>query len=139
MREVSARHHSYRKFTYQRKQLKVWLKRILIGLVAVLIVALVGIAIFLLTFDPNAYKSRLEQLVYERYHRTLSIEGDIELSLFPRIGLAVQDVSLSDRDSPATFASIDTARGAGSTGGGNKVFRSRLSVVRSKATCGLAS
>lgn len=90
--------------------MKVWLKRILIGLVAVLIVALVGIAIFLLTFDPNAYKSRLEQLVYERYHRTLSIEGDIELSLFPRIGLAVQDVSLSDRDSPATFASFDTAR-----------------------------
>lgn len=80
------------------------------GLVVLLIVALVGGAIFLLTFDPNAYKNRLEQLVYERYHRTLSIDGDIELSLFPRIGLAVQDVSLSDRESDATFASIDSAR-----------------------------
>lgn len=90
--------------------MKVWLKRILIGLVAVLIVALVGVAIFLLTFDPNAYKSRLEQIVYERYHRTLSIDGDIELSLFPRIGLAVQNVSLSDRDSETTFASFDSAR-----------------------------
>lgn len=76
----------------------------------VFIVALVGIAIFLLTFDPNAYKSRLEQIVYERYHRTLSIDGDIELSLFPRIGLAVQDVSLSNRESTDTFASIDSAR-----------------------------
>lgn len=90
--------------------MKTWLTRILIGLVVVLIVALVGGAIFLLTFDPNAYKSRLEELVYERYHRTLSIDGDIELSLFPRIGLAVQDVSLSDRDSADTFAAIDSAR-----------------------------
>lgn len=80
------------------------------GLVVVLIVALVGAAIFLLTFDPNAYKNRLEQIIYERYHRTLSIDGDIELSLFPRIGLAVQGVSLSDRDSDETFASIDSAR-----------------------------
>lgn len=90
--------------------MKIWLKRILISLVIVLIVALVGIAIFLLTFDPNAYKNRLEQIVYERYHRTLAIDGDIELSLFPRIGLAVQDVSLSDRDSTEIFASIDSAR-----------------------------
>lgn len=90
--------------------MKVWLTRIMLGVVAVLIVALVGIAIFLLTFDPNAYKNRVEQMVFERYHRTLSIDGDIELSLFPRIGLSVQDVSLSDRDSASTFASIDSAR-----------------------------
>lgn len=90
--------------------MKIWFKRILISLVVVFIAALVGIAIFLLTFDPNAYKSKLEQIVYERYHRTLAISGDIELSLFPRIGLAVQGVSLSDRDSSDTFASIDSAR-----------------------------
>jgi AsmA protein len=90
--------------------MKLWFKRGLFGLVAVFIIALVGIAIFLLTFDPNAYKNKLEEIVYNRYHRTLSIEGDIELSLFPRIGLSVQDVSLSDRDSSTTFASIDSAR-----------------------------
>jgi AsmA protein len=90
--------------------MKLWFKRGLFGLVAVFIIALVGIAIFLLTFDPNAYKSKLEEVVYNRYHRTLSIEGDIELSLFPRIGLSVQDVSLSDRDSSTTFASVDSAR-----------------------------
>lgn len=90
--------------------MKIWLKRVLISLVVLFIVALVGAAIFLLTFDPNAYKSKLEQFVYQRYHRTLSIQGDIELSLFPRIGLAVQDVSLSDRDNDDTFASIGSAR-----------------------------
>lgn len=90
--------------------MKVWLKRVLFSLVVVVIAAVVGIAIFLLTFDPNAYKNKLEEVVYNRYHRTLSINGDIELSLFPRIGLSVQDVSLSNRDSDDLFASIDSAR-----------------------------
>jgi AsmA protein len=90
--------------------MKIWLKRVLFSLVAFFIVAIVGIAIFLLTFDPNAYKNKLEEVVYKRYHRSLEIKGDIELSLFPRIGLSVQDVSLSDRDSTDTFASIDSAR-----------------------------
>ncbi|UHL64169.1 AsmA family protein [Paralcaligenes sp. KSB-10] len=90
--------------------MKVWFKRGLVGLVVVVIVALVGLAIFLLTFDPNAYKNKLEEIVYNRYHRTLAIKGDIKLSLFPRIGLSLQGVSLSDRESTNTFASIDSAR-----------------------------
>jgi AsmA protein len=90
--------------------MKFWFKRVLVGLVVVVIVALVGLAIFLLTFDPNAYKSKLEEIVYNRYHRSLVINGDIELSLFPRIGLSLQGVSLSDRESSDTFASIDSAR-----------------------------
>src|SRR5690606_22747515 len=48
--------------------------------------------------------------IYARYGRTLTINGDIELSLFPRIGLAVQDVTLSDRGSSDLFASMDSAR-----------------------------
>lgn len=90
--------------------MKVWLKRVLISLVVVFLVALVGIAIFLLTFDPNAYKNKLEEVVYDRYQRSLTIKGDIELSLFPRIGLSVEDVALSNRNSTDTFASVDSAR-----------------------------
>ena len=90
--------------------MKIWLKRILIGLVVAFLVALVGIAIFLLTFDPNAYKNKLQEIVYARYERTLLIDGEIELSLFPRIGLSVQNVSLSDRGNSDLFASIDSAR-----------------------------
>lgn len=90
--------------------MKVWLKRILIGLVGAFLIALVGVAVFLLTFDPNAYKNKLQEIVYARYGRTLTINGEIELSLFPRIGLAVQDVTLSDRGSSDLFASMDSAR-----------------------------
>ncbi|WP_345796107.1 AsmA family protein [Castellaniella sp. MT123] len=90
--------------------MNVWLKRGLFGLVVALLAAIVGLAIFLLTFNPNAYKSRLEQFVFDRYARTLTIDGDIELSLFPRIGLSVSDVSLSNRKSKETFISVDSAR-----------------------------
>ena len=90
--------------------MKVWFKRSLLGLVVIFIVALVGAAIFLLTFDPNAYKRKLEEIVYERYQRSLAIEGEIELSLFPRIGLSVNGVSLSERNSEQTFMSVDSAR-----------------------------
>lgn len=90
--------------------MKVWFKRGLFTLVALAIIALVGGAIFLLTFNPNSYKQKLADVVYQKYHRTLKIEGDIELSLFPRIGLSVQDLSLSDRNSEDVFASLDSAR-----------------------------
>ncbi|KAG1087992.1 hypothetical protein G6F40_013589 [Rhizopus arrhizus] len=90
--------------------MKTWFKRILIGLVVLVVVAVVGLAIFLMTFDPNAYKYKLEELVQDRYHRTLTIDGEIELSLFPRIGLSVQGVSLSEPNSPDTFASIESTR-----------------------------
>ncbi len=90
--------------------MKTWFKRILIGLVVLVLVAVVGLAIFLLTFDPNAYKYKLEEIVQERYHRTLTIDGAIELSLFPRIGLSVQGVSLSEPNSKETFVSIDSTR-----------------------------
>ncbi|WP_322995500.1 AsmA family protein [Castellaniella sp.] len=90
--------------------MNVWLKRGVFSLVLALLVAVVGLAIFLLTFNPNAYKSRLEQIVFDRYARTLTIDGDISLSLFPRIGLAVSQVSLSNRQADDTFISIDSAR-----------------------------
>src|SRR5690606_15727319 len=90
--------------------MNVWLKRVLFSLVVALLLAVVGLAIFLLTFNPNAYKSRLESLVFERTARTLNIDGDISLSLFPRIGLSVSDVALSERDAKDTFVSVDSAR-----------------------------
>ena len=90
--------------------MKQWIKRILISLVVVAVVAVVGVAIFLLTFDPNAYKYKLAEVIENRYDRTLSIDGPIELSLFPRIGLSLQDASLSEQGSTEQFASIKNAR-----------------------------
>jgi AsmA protein len=90
--------------------MNIWFKRVVFGLVILVIITLVGLAIFLLTFNPNAYKDKLEQLVFNRYERTLTIKGDLGLSLFPRIGLSVQDVALSNRRGKSTFVSVDSAR-----------------------------
>lgn len=90
--------------------MKVWIKRVLIGLVAIFFLVLLGIAVFLLTFDPNSYKARVQDEVYQRYQRTLNIEGDIALSVFPRLGLTVNKISLSEPNSDTVFASIDHAR-----------------------------
>ncbi|QDQ88099.1 AsmA family protein [Alcaligenaceae bacterium SJ-26] len=90
--------------------MKKWFKRIVIGTAALALVAVVGAALFLLTFDPNTYARKLEEAVLEKYQRVLTIEGDVELSLFPRIGLTLTGVSLSEPDSEATFASVDRAR-----------------------------
>lgn len=87
-----------------------WIKRLLFAFVALLIISLVGIAIFFLTFDPNAYRDRLEEFVYQRYERHLSIEGDIQLSLFPRIGLSVESVRLSEKGSEEPFAAVENMR-----------------------------
>jgi AsmA protein len=90
--------------------MKKWIKRISIGIAAIFAIVLAGLAVFLLTFDPNAYKDRLQAWVEQRYHRTLTIDGDIEATLFPRLGLTLQGVTLSEPDSTETFASMDSAR-----------------------------
>jgi len=87
-----------------------WIKRLIFALVALIIISVVGVAVFLLTFDPNAYKGKLEEFVYQRYERQLTIDGPIQLSLFPRIGLSLQDVHLSEQGSTAPFAAVDTMR-----------------------------
>ncbi|MBK1781679.1 AsmA family protein [Advenella sp. WQ 585] len=90
--------------------MKKWLKRVLVGLVVLLLVTFVGGAVFLLTFDPNAYKYKLEEIVRSNYDRDLQINGDIELSLFPRIGLSVNQLSLSEPGNDDVFVSINSAR-----------------------------
>jgi AsmA protein len=62
------------------------------------------------TFDPNALKPRIEQLVKDKKQRTLTLEGPISLSFFPSLGATLSDVTLSERGSEAPFASVGNAR-----------------------------
>lgn len=87
-----------------------WIKRVAFLIVALLIFSLVGIAVFFLTFNPNAYKDKLEEFVYQRYERHLEIGGEIELSLFPRIGLSVESVRLSEKGTERPFAAVSLMR-----------------------------
>lgn len=87
-----------------------WVRRLLIALG--LVGLLVGIALtaLLVLVDPNDYKSALQEVMQERYDRNLAIDGDIRLSVIPRLGLEVSGVSLSEPGSKQVFATVDTAR-----------------------------
>ncbi len=75
-----------------------------------LLLLLAAGAIVKATFDPNDYKDDIIRLVQEQHHRTLAIPGTIQLMLYPRIGANLGRVTLSERDSGAEFAAIDSAR-----------------------------
>lgn len=90
--------------------MKKWFKRFVIGAVVLLIAAFIGVAVFILNIDPSAYKNKLAAMVKAQYNRELVVDGDIELSLFPRIGLTVNKISLSEPGSSEVFAQIDKVR-----------------------------
>ena len=80
----------------------------LIIFVAALTILLPGLAIYIAaTFDPNAYKPQIIQLVKEKNQRNLKLAGDIKLTFFPRLGAEINGLSLSEYQSNAEFASAE--------------------------------
>jgi AsmA protein len=72
-----------------------------IGLMVALVAAIVGYVVA--TFDPNQYKQRIIDAVREKTERTLKLEGDIRVSFFPSLGMAVSGLSLSEPESDKLF------------------------------------
>ena len=88
----------------------VWIKRIFILVTTLIVVAVCALAVFILSFDANAYKSDLQWLVKERTDRDLTIAGDLKVVLFPELAITVRDLTLSEPGRPDRFASIDELR-----------------------------
>ena len=86
------------------------LKYILIALAALLLVAVAVGFYIAASFDPNTFKPKIIQLVKEKTQRTLAIPGDIRLSFFPKIGLSLGGVTLSEFGADQAFASVDELR-----------------------------
>jgi AsmA protein len=86
------------------------LKWILWGVAGLVLLVGAVIAYVVATFDPNDYKPRVVELVKEQTGRTLTIDGDIDLTFFPKIGAKVGKVALSEPNDARTFARIDEAR-----------------------------
>lgn len=76
-----------------------------------LVALLAAVALFILaTFDANKWKGEIAQLVQEKKSRSLKIEGDLSLSLFPAIGVRLGRATLSEHKSDQVFAAVDSAR-----------------------------
>lgn len=79
-------------------------KWILIGGGGLLVLLIAAIVLIPLLVDVNRYKPRIEAEVQEATGRNFQIGGDIELSVFPWLGLTFGDLRLG---SPATFEEPD--------------------------------
>ena len=75
-----------------------WILRLL-GLLGILVLLVVIAGVYLaVTFDPNAYKDRIEDKVAEITGRELTLAGSIELTLFPSLGLRLEDARLANAE-----------------------------------------
>jgi AsmA protein len=88
------------------------LKKVLyfiIGVVAVFMVATIAISLF---FDPNDYRDRIAEEARRETGRELLIEGDLELSVFPRFGIDVGRTTLGNAPGFGSepFMSFEEAR-----------------------------
>jgi len=71
--------------------------KIILGLVAIVAVLIVVLAIVLpFIIDPNDFKNQIATAVQENTGRTLNIDGDISLSVFPWLGLEIGPTRLSN-------------------------------------------
>ena len=73
-----------------------------------LVLVLLALLAFVATFDANNYKPQIIAQVENATGRSFSINGDINLSVFPWIGLKVEDVALGNEKgfSAKNFAAI---------------------------------
>lgn len=81
----------------------------LIGIVALFVVAAIAISLF---FDPNDYRDRIAEEVHRETGRELTIEGELQLSVFPWIGIDVGRTTLGNAPGfgEDPFLSFDQAR-----------------------------
>jgi AsmA protein len=85
------------------------LKYGLLGLGALVLLAIAGAVAFALTFDPNRYKDDIQRLAKEQTGRNLAIQGDIKMAFWPSLGADVAGVTFSERGSSQEFLSFDSA------------------------------
>jgi AsmA protein len=86
------------------------IKYVVIALAALIALLVIAIGIIAATFNPNDYKPQIIKLVQEKTQRTLTIPGEIKLTFFPKIGADLGKVGISEHNSTAEFASVNSAK-----------------------------
>src|SRR5258708_10864473 len=81
----------------------------LYAIAGVVVLLVLGVAVFAMTFDPNRFKGQIETLVKEKTGRTLSLKGSLELAFWPALGAKVNGVTLSERGSDQQLVALDHA------------------------------
>ena len=74
------------------------LRYLVIGVVAAIAFLVAIVAIFVAVFDANEYKSDISSLVREQTGRELVFHGDVEMTIFPALGMKLGAMSFSNRE-----------------------------------------
>ena len=82
------------------------MKKVALAVGGVVVLAGAGAAYLVVTFDPNHHKGVLIDWVKTEKQRTLTLNGPIELGIWPRLHVRLQDVSLSEFQRTGAFASV---------------------------------
>ncbi|GAB6043622.1 AsmA family protein [Endothiovibrio diazotrophicus] len=87
------------------------LKIVAIVLLGAVLVVVAAVAAVLFLVDPNDYKGEIAAAVEQKTGRTLAMDGDIGLTLFPWLALDLQKVALSDAPGfgEGPFAKVERA------------------------------
>jgi len=86
------------------------LKIAALALLGVLVLIAIALGVIASRFDPAWAKQKLVQAVYEQKQRSLRLDGNLELSFYPSLGVKLGKASLSERNSTQDFATVDSAR-----------------------------
>ncbi|MCA3176845.1 MAG: AsmA family protein, partial [Burkholderiales bacterium] len=87
-----------------------WLKYVAIALGGLLALLLVAVVALFALVDTAALKTTLSKYVADQYQRTLTLDGDLKLSLFPTLGVSVAQARLSEPGATATALMVEQAR-----------------------------
>ncbi len=82
------------------------MKKVALAVGGMVVLAGAGAAYLVVTFDPNHHKGVLIDWVKTEKQRTLVLNGPIELGVWPRLHVRLQDVSLSEFQRAEVFASV---------------------------------
>ena len=89
------------------------LLKFLFGLVLAVVLLVAAAAVIIpLVVDPNDFKEEIVEQVKQATGRDLSIEGDIELSVFPWLGVELGSLALSQPEGfgDEPFAAVEHAQ-----------------------------
>ena len=86
------------------------IKYTLYGIFGIIILGLLVAGYFAATFNPNDYKNEIIKLVKDKKQRNLHIDGDIKLTYWPKIGADLGKLSISEHQSDAEFASVNSVK-----------------------------
>ncbi|MDH3761141.1 MAG: AsmA family protein [Gammaproteobacteria bacterium] len=74
------------------------IRYLVVGLVVAIAFLAASVAIFVAVFDANAYKQDLSDLVREQTGRELQFHGDVDLTIYPALGMKLGAMSLSNAE-----------------------------------------